>query len=111
MSQDTPPPAGYTVRRPSLDDLAATAAFLDVVTTAEYGVPTFPREELHTHWLGLELDNDAWLLFDPDGGIAGYAALHHQGHAVLQSEGYVHPARAGQGLGTFLVRTAEKHRK
>jgi mycothiol synthase len=30
-----------------------------------------------------------------------------QDHAVLQAEGYVHPAHAGRGLGTFLVRATE----
>ena len=107
MAPDVAPPAGYTVRRPTPGDLAAVAAFLAVVTTAEFGAPDFPEEELRGHWGGLDLDADAWLVLAPDGGVAGYAALHHQGHAVLQSEGYVHPAHAAAGVGTFLVRATE----
>jgi mycothiol synthase len=107
VAPDVAPPAGYTVRRPTPADLAAVAAFLAVVTAAEFGAPDFPEEELRGHWAALDLEADAWLVLAPDGGVAGYAALHHQDHAVLQAEGYVHPAHAGRGLGTFLVRATE----
>ncbi len=107
MAPDVTPPAGYTIRRPTKDDLAAVAAFLAVVTAVESGAPDFSEEELRGHWGALDLDADAWLILAPGGGVAGYAALHHQDHAVLQSEGYVHADHAGRGVGTFLVRATE----
>lgn len=107
MAPDIAPPAGYSVRRPVPGDLTAVAAFLAAVTTAEFGAPDFAEEELRGHWSGLDLDADAWLVIGPDGGVAGYAALHDQAHAVLQAEAYVHPDQRGRSIGTFLVRATE----
>lgn len=107
MHADSVPLTGYTLRRPTPDDFAATVALLAVVTGTAPGAPAISEEELRQHWSALALERDGWLLLAPDDTIVGYAALHSTDHVVFQSEAYVHPAHHGRGLGTWLLRATE----
>jgi mycothiol synthase len=109
VTPETALPAGYILRHPTPDDLLAAAACLAIVTATASGAPDFPEEDLRSHWGALDLDADAWLIIAPDDTVAGYAALHGEGHVVLQAEGYVHPSHTGRGLGSSLLQAAESH--
>ena len=100
-------PIGYRLRRPTLEDLPAVAAFLTVVTTEEFGSPDYPESTLRDDWEELDLSHDAWLVLAPDGTIAGYAALYQEDQSLFEADGYVRPGHTGRGIGAYLVGVME----
>jgi len=92
------------VRRPTEADVPAVTALIAAMDTHFVGEPELTEEDLRNEWNDLELDRDAWL-FDRDGELAGYAALHTGAHTF--ADGYVHPRHFGHGVGTRIVELTE----
>jgi len=68
-------------------------------------------EDLKLRWQtpGFHLEQDAFVVESPDGRIVGFDQLeNHYGHAILETEGYVHPEFKGRGIGRTLLRTMER---
>jgi mycothiol synthase len=103
----TPPPPGYTVRRPTIDDLGAVAGLVGAVNVAEFGESDYSDEDLRDEWAELDLATDAWLVVAPGGHVVGYAGVSHRQHVRVDTDVYVHPDHEGRGVGTFLVRAIE----
>jgi mycothiol synthase len=58
---------------------------------------------------GFHLEADAFLVESGDGRVAGYEEFNNQHeHALLMTDGYVHPEFKGLGIGTTLLRVIEK---
>ena len=67
-------------------------------------------DELKHEWEtpGFELERDAFLVESADGRIVGYEEFFNEyEHAKLRTDGYVHPAFKGRGIGTTLLRIVE----
>jgi mycothiol synthase len=68
-------------------------------------------EELKNEWQtpGFNLERDAFLIETKDGRVVGFEEFgNDHGHAILRTDGYVHPNFKGHGIGTSLLRTVEK---
>jgi mycothiol synthase len=101
-------PAGYTLRRPMLDDLEAVTNLINACSIDEYGLPDITTGDLRSNWQqpGFDLTTDAWAVLAEQGQIAGYAdVVKEHGHffAFVRT----HPAHIGQGIATALLRLAE----
>jgi mycothiol synthase len=92
------------VRRPTEADAPAVTELIAAMDTHFVGAPELTEEDLQDEWNDLELDRDAWL-FELDGELAGYAALHTGAHTF--ADGYVHPRYFGRGVGTRIVELTE----
>src|SRR5215208_106231 len=58
---------------------------------------------------GFNLEADAFLVETSDGRVVGYEEFNNQHeHAILMTDGYVHPEFKGLGVGTKLLRVIEK---
>jgi len=68
-------------------------------------------EDLTISWqkAGFQLERDTFVIETVDGRIVGFDQFDNQyRHAILDAEGYVHPEFKGRGIGTALLRAAEK---
>jgi mycothiol synthase len=68
-------------------------------------------EELKIGWQmdDFDLAHDTFIVETSDGRIVGFDQFeNHFGHAILDAEGYVHPKFKGRGIGTVLLRAAER---
>ena len=93
------------VRRPTEADAPAVTERIAAMDTHFVGAPELTEEDLQDEWNDLELDRDAWL-FELDGELAGYAALHTRAHTFV--DGYVHPQHFGRGVGTRIAELTEE---
>ena len=67
-------------------------------------------EDLKLRWQtpGFVLEHDTFVVETPDGRIVGFDQFDNDyQHAILETEGYVHPEFKGRGIGTYLLRTME----
>ena len=100
-------PDGYDIRAPTTEDFRAVADLVLASDVAGFGEPDYTEQELLADWQDLDLRRDAWVVAAPGGELAGYAAVEHRGHGIIFAEGYVHPAYAGLGVGSSLIRLTE----
>jgi mycothiol synthase len=108
-------PTGWSIQRPTLDDVPGILALVHASDIAAVGEPDFTSEEV------LEILNapnhdpkrDSWLAFDPTGRLAGWAYLDNPTRSERDLvEVYVHPdggspVQTGL-LDRALVRIAER---
>jgi mycothiol synthase len=101
--------SGYSVRSPTADDIPAILALLHDFDLAEMGQadPWTPQSIL-SDWENLDPASDAWLILAPDGQLAGYATVTDDGAGRLLADGYVHPTRQGQGIGSTILDLTEQ---
>jgi ribosomal protein S18 acetylase RimI-like enzyme len=97
------------VRSPTPEDIPAILALLRDFDLAETGQadPLTP-ERILTEWDDLDVATDAWLMLAPDGQLAGYATIMDEGAGRLLADGYVHPSRQGQGVGSTILDLTEQ---
>lgn len=68
-------------------------------------------DELKHEWETPEfvLERDAYLVETSDGRVVGFEEFSNgHKHAILHTDGYVHPKFKARGIGTILLRTIEK---
>src|SRR6266508_1980173 len=68
-------------------------------------------EDLKIRWqaASFNLEQDTFVVEALDGRIVGFDQFENRYmHAILETEGYVHPEFKGRGIGTSLLRTVEK---
>ena len=102
---------GLVVRAPTAGDAQGVADLVVAYDMDAYGSADYTVADLRDEWgqPGFVLRTDATIVATPAGQIVGYAALQEHGqHARLAGDGYVHPAYRGRGIGTSLVRWAER---
>ena len=102
----------FQLRPVRWSDLDAVARLIYDVCAADgdTSVAVMP-EELKHEWEnpGFTLEQDAFLVESRDGRIAGFEEFNNgHAHAILQTDGYVHPEFKGRGIGTALLRVIEK---
>jgi mycothiol synthase len=92
-------PAGWTTRRPTLDDLPEILALVQASDVASVGSPESSADGVRAALAGsphTDAARDMWLAYAPDGTLAGWAYIENEnGAAEDWVEVYTHP-RAGR---------------
>jgi mycothiol synthase len=104
--------AGLKLRPARWSDLEAVAQLIFAVCEADGDtiVAVTPAELKH-EWEspGFELERDAFLVETADGQLVGFEEFgNSHAHAILTTDGYVHPDFKGRGIGTALLRVVER---
>ena len=86
-------------------DAQAVAALVTALDIALLGASDYTLADLHEEWRGIAHD-DRWVVVDGD-AVVGYGTIELNGQHG-QTDGYVHPASFGRGVGTLLVQRLEE---
>ncbi|MFC6016496.1 GNAT family N-acetyltransferase [Plantactinospora solaniradicis] len=89
-------PPGWSVRRPTLDDVPAILAVVQASDIAALGHADFSAEDVREVLTAPDVDpaRDSWLALEPGGGIVGWAYLEDSNRGPRETvEVYVHPER------------------
>jgi mycothiol synthase len=100
-----------TLRPVAWNDLeAVTQLIYDVCADDGDTAVAVTPDELKHEWEtpGFDLERDAFLVESDHGRIVGFEEFNNaHAHAILHTDGYVHPNFKGRGIGTALLRTIE----
>jgi mycothiol synthase len=103
-------PAGYTVRRPVLDDVTAVFRLVQAAEISLVGecVDTLGDYVAHFQRPRHDLRRDAWLVIAPLGQVAGYAWIWNQRPAEqLLADLCIHPGHRDRGIAPYLLACIE----
>jgi mycothiol synthase len=102
-------PAGYSVGRPSRDQLPAIVAFSTGCDRHDFGGVDLTLASFEMAWAmpGFDPTADAWTVKAADGELAGYAHLTRRPGAAAEAVGWVSPEHRGRGVGGLLIGLAE----
>ncbi len=104
-------PAGWTTRRPTLDDVPEILAVVHAADTFAVGHPDFDAEDVAAALTAPYFDpaRDSWLAIDPDDTVVGWATLDNPtGVGREFVEVYVDPGRAAAVRAPLLVRQLDR---
>ncbi|MFJ6195154.1 GNAT family N-acetyltransferase [Micromonospora sp. NPDC092111] len=104
-------PAGWTARRPRLDDVPALLAVVHAADTFALGHPDFDAEDVHAALTAPFFDpaRDSWLVTDPDGRVVGWTLVDNPtGVGREFVEVYVDPERAEAVRAALLDRMLDR---
>lgn len=112
-------PAGWTIRRPTLDDLPEILALVHASDVAAVGQPDFSPDDVREALAGspyVSPERDSLLAYAPDGSLGGWAYLENENGGDREFvEVYTHPetGRPAQAplLALTLARVAERARE
>ena len=102
-------PDGCTLRRPTIEDIPALVELQNAVFLAEIGRTDTDEDEARREWSSpdLHLAEDAWVVETPEKSLIACVSVSDEGDAAAEMDGYVHPDREGEGLGTLMLGLAE----
>jgi mycothiol synthase len=96
-----------TVRPPRPDDIPGIVALGEAFDRELTGTADWSEEDVEHDWRALaDPERDAWVVED-GGAVVGYVTFLDDGEGTFEADGYVHPDRFGQGIGSTLVELAE----
>src|SRR5579859_1232058 len=101
-------PDGFTLRRPTLDDLPAAAALVFACDPLEAETVELAAEDIRSNWRTLRLDRDAWIVEAADSRMAALQELHSNDHGSFRAALWVHPDVRRRGVGSHLIGLAEE---
>jgi mycothiol synthase len=104
-------PDRFTVRAPTIDDLAGVVDLINRCTRARAGVADYSESYLRRSWEedGRDLSTDNWLVVTAEGRLVAYADIsEYDPYDVNEFEYYVDPGLVGRGIEEFLIATAER---
>ncbi|MET8360436.1 GNAT family N-acetyltransferase [Micromonospora sp. NPDC005171] len=104
-------PAGWTTRRPTLDDVPAILAVVHAADTFAIGHPDFDAEDVEASLTAPCFDptRDSWLAIDPDDTVVGWATVDNPtGVGREFVEVYVDPVRGATVRAPLLVRQLDR---
>lgn len=104
-------PAGWTTRRPTLDDVPAILAVVHASDIAAVGYPDFSPEDVREALTAPNVDpaRDSWLAIDRDGEVVAWAYLENQGRGEREFvEVYVHPRNGLPAQAPLLARQLDR---
>jgi GNAT superfamily N-acetyltransferase len=97
-------PDGFTVRPVTAADVATVNELVVATDEAVMGWSDSTEADLLDWWRLVDLDRDSWIV--EDGSAAAYGVLYAHGETA-DLDCFVHPARKGLGLGSWLLENAE----
>lgn len=95
------------VRPPAQPDFEAVLELVTAADLADVGVTDWTEKTLRDEWDELDLERDAWVV-EVDGRLAAYATFEDRGGGRLITVGSVRPDLRNRGVGTELIRIAER---
>lgn len=108
-------PAGWSARRPALDDVPAILAVVHASDIAAIGEPDYSEDDVLEGLVGpyIDRERDSWLALDPAGAIVGWAHIRNASGGPRDFvEVYVVPGRGEPAqkplLAVLLDRVAER---
>ncbi|MDG4760110.1 GNAT family N-acetyltransferase [Micromonospora sp. WMMD710] len=104
-------PAGWTARRPTLDDVPAILAVVHAADTFAIGHPDFDAEDVAASLTAPFFDpaRDSWLAVDPDDDVVGWATVDNPSGVGREFvEVYVDPGRAAVLRAPLLARQLDR---
>jgi ribosomal protein S18 acetylase RimI-like enzyme len=104
-------PAGWTARRPTLDDVPAILAVVHAADTFAIGHPDFDAEDVEEALTAPYFDpsRDSWLAVDPDGAVVAWATVDNPtGVGREFVEVYVDPERGATLRAPLLARQLDR---
>ncbi|MBM0235204.1 GNAT family N-acetyltransferase [Micromonospora sp. STR1_7] len=104
-------PAGWTTRRPTLDDVPAILAVVHAADTFAIGHPDFDAEDVAASLTAPFFDptRDSWLAVDPDGTVVGWATVDNPtGVGREFVEVHVYPGSAAALRAPLLARQLDR---
>ncbi|MBQ0893590.1 GNAT family N-acetyltransferase [Micromonospora sp. U56] len=104
-------PAGWTARRPTLDDVPAILAVVHAADTFAVGYPDFDAEDVRAALTAPFFDpaRDSWLVTDPDGTAVAWTAVDNPtGVGRDFVEVYVDPERGVDLRAPLLARMLDR---
>ncbi|MCI4064226.1 GNAT family N-acetyltransferase [Micromonospora sp. R77] len=104
-------PAGWTARRPTLDDVPAILKVVHAADTFAVGYPDFDAEDVTAVLTAPFCDpaRDSWLVTDPDGAVVGWAIVDNPtGVGREWVEVYVDPERGEALRAPLLARQLDR---
>ena len=108
-------PAGWSTRRPTLQDVPAILAGVQASDIAAVGEPDFSVDDVVEGLVGpyIDMNRDSWLALDPAGDVVGWGYLRNSSGGPRDFvEVYVHPERGAAArrplLALLLPRVAER---
>jgi mycothiol synthase len=99
-------PEGFRVRPATVEDAPVVNELVVAVDTAVQGWSDSTETELVEWWRLTDLAENSWVVEDADSLVAYGVVIAHGENA--ESDGFVHPANTGIGLGSWLLRRAEE---
>jgi len=99
-------PPGFSLRRPTIEDLKQTVEMIRASEKAENGRVRTTENDLRVRWSedpNYDISVDGWLLIAPDGCIAGTIGVGHREVTRMHCGPKVHPDYAGLGLYAYLL--------
>lgn len=104
-------PAGWTARRPTLDDAPAILTVVHAADTFAVGYPDFDEEDVRDALVApfVDMTRDSWLVTDPDGVVLGWAILSNPSGVGREFvEVYVDPERGEEVRAPLLARLLDR---
>src|SRR6266566_2372347 len=99
------PPEGFRVRAATVEDAPAINELVIAADTTVQGQSDSTAVELVEWWRLTDLATNSWVV--EDGSLAAYGVVMPHGEKA-ETEGFVHPAKTGLGLGSWLLRRGEE---
>ena len=100
----------FVMRAPTREDAQAIAALIAAYDLAVLGEVVFGLSNVLRDWEApkFDLTQDARVVVAPGGSIVGYETIYQvQPNGLISTDGYIHPAYVGRGIGSHLLNWAE----
>jgi len=101
----TPLPEGFRVRAAAAADAPAISELMIAADTVVQGWSDSTALELVEWWRMTDLGTNSWVV--EDDSVAAYGVVIPHG-ATAETDAFVHPAKTGLGLGSWLLRRGEE---
>jgi len=101
----TPLPEGFRVRAAAAADAPAISELMIAADTVVQGWSDSTALELVEWWRMTDLATNSWVV--EDDSVAAYGVVIPHG-ATAETDAFVHPAKTGLGLGSWLLRRGEE---
>lgn len=95
------------VSHPTANEIDAVFHFMEQCDIAEFGEPDTSREDLEEVWSELDLGRDAWIIWDEQNNIIGYATVEHN-HQRFTLDFCVHSQNSPAGTEELLMEKCEE---